>query len=334
MESAKGMLQNDATQDVVSFAEEALADIAAVVMPAIVDECQIQQEAVHMSALMESAKGMLKNYATPDLVSVAEATIADIAAVVMPAIVDECKIQQESVHTSALMEDPVITKSQTCQLGEMQFNNICQERYWTAAGLVNNTPADRQATTPSFAAHMHVRDDLDQAYERISKSNQTTANQQGQCGSCWSFSATRGTEEPWQHVGATLLLSEKQLIDCSRTTTLSPPSSTDEARALVCPLLELTEIACVPTETCAPDEQLLLAGDQEEPKARCAPDELINPAGDQEEPTAVIKVPIKKPEVAHAPEEKELIAVARAPEEQTNFVRAPGQPNAVVCPPD
>ena len=50
-----------------------------------------------MSALMESAKGMLKNGATPDVVSFAEETLADIAAVVIPAIVDESNIQQEAV---------------------------------------------------------------------------------------------------------------------------------------------------------------------------------------------------------------------------------------------
>ena len=48
-----------------------------------------------MSALMESAKGMLKNCGTQDVVSVAEETLADIAAVVIPAIVDESKTQQE-----------------------------------------------------------------------------------------------------------------------------------------------------------------------------------------------------------------------------------------------
>ena len=39
-----------------------------------------------MSGLMESSKGMLKNVATPDVVSFAEQTLADIAAVVIPAI--------------------------------------------------------------------------------------------------------------------------------------------------------------------------------------------------------------------------------------------------------
>ena len=49
----------------------------------------------HMSALMERAKGMLTNGATPDVVSFAEETLADIAAVVIPATVDESIIQQD-----------------------------------------------------------------------------------------------------------------------------------------------------------------------------------------------------------------------------------------------
>ena len=56
-----------------------------------------KRDGQHMSALIESAKGMLKNGATPDVVSIAEETIADSAAVVIPAIVDESKIQQGAV---------------------------------------------------------------------------------------------------------------------------------------------------------------------------------------------------------------------------------------------
>jgi len=56
-----------------------------------------KRDGKHMSALMESAKGMLKNGATPDVVSFAEETLADIQSVVIPAIKDESKIQQEAV---------------------------------------------------------------------------------------------------------------------------------------------------------------------------------------------------------------------------------------------
>jgi hypothetical protein len=56
-----------------------------------------KRDGKHMSALMESAKCMLKNGATPDVVSFAEETLADIADVVIPAIVHESRIQQAAV---------------------------------------------------------------------------------------------------------------------------------------------------------------------------------------------------------------------------------------------
>ena len=50
-----------------------------------------------MSALMESAANMLKNGATPDVVEFAQETLDEIAGVVIPAIVDESRVQQEQV---------------------------------------------------------------------------------------------------------------------------------------------------------------------------------------------------------------------------------------------
>ena len=66
------------------------------IAPRPLEKCS-RRDGQHMSALMESAKGMLNSGATPDVVSVAEETLADIAAVVIPAIVDESKIKQEAV---------------------------------------------------------------------------------------------------------------------------------------------------------------------------------------------------------------------------------------------
>ena len=73
----------------------------------------------------------------------------------------------------------------------------------------------------------------------------------------------------------------------------------EQTEHVVRPPNEPTEFACVPTTVGAPNELIELVGDQAEPT----------------EVTKAIKASNTKPEVAHAPDEEALNAVACAPEE-------------------
>ena len=56
-------------------------------------------------------------------------------------------------------QTPATTKSEISQPVSTQFSDLCQEEYWTAAGLGFKTSADRHAATLNIGDHMNVRDD-------------------------------------------------------------------------------------------------------------------------------------------------------------------------------
>jgi len=52
-----------------------------------------------LAGLLESAKGFLKNGATPDVVSFADETLAEVTGIVIPAILDESRTDQAYIYT-------------------------------------------------------------------------------------------------------------------------------------------------------------------------------------------------------------------------------------------
>lgn len=105
-------------------------------------------------------------------------------------------------------------EGRTVTLGLTRFADLTQDEFTSryVNGYANKPRMFRKGYTvlPNYEAS------LPNAVDWVAKGAVTPVKNQGQCGSCWSFSATGSVEGAWFiKTGQLVSLSEQQLVDCS-----------------------------------------------------------------------------------------------------------------------
>lgn len=110
------------------------------------------------------------------------------------------------------------SKGHSYELGVNEFADQTPEEFGkTHLGINGPSPARLFGNVPHLGTHKFSGKAPPAAVDWTLKGAVTPPKNQGQCGSCWSFSATGALEGAWQIATGNLVpLSEQQLVDCAK----------------------------------------------------------------------------------------------------------------------
>merc|ERR1712176_720863 len=102
------------------------------------------------------------------------------------------------------------------QLGVTGFADLTADEFGNSHfGIAK--PADMWGSLPKLGAHKYNGEALASSIDWSQRGAVTPVKNQGQCGSCWSFSTTGSLEGAWEiATGKLVSLSEQQFVDCDK----------------------------------------------------------------------------------------------------------------------